>query len=309
MQGPPHIGIVVLNWNGWEDTQECLESLRRLRYASYDVYVVDNGSTDGSPDLIQEAFPEVHLIRLPENRGFSGGMNAGLQAALRDGCRFVLCLNNDMVAEPDLLDALAEAAREDGVVVYPAIYRYEDPDVIDNLGQRIHLFTGLTHMVGHGSSRVPPEIQADYTEVPLLPGRLVEEMGGWAEDYFAFYEDADLGLRLKRAGWELRCVPEARVLHKRGRTAGRVPGLLSYYGIRNRLLVVRRHGSPWHYVTTVLHILLLTLPYIGLRCTFQKGYKHSFRHILLGLADGLLPWRRHISRTWRIGATPMASTQ
>jgi GT2 family glycosyltransferase len=309
MPNPPKIAIVVLNWNGWEDTRECLESLRRLTYPSYAVYVVDNGSTDSSPERIAETFPEVRLIRLPENRGFAGGMNAGLRAAVEDGWEYVLCLNNDMTADPDLLDALATATRQERVVPYPAIYQYDHPELVDNLGQRIHLFTGITWMVAHGSDSLPERVEADYTEVPLLPRELLNIIGGWTEDYFAFYEDADLGLRIREAGWRLLCVPEARVLHKRGRTAGRIPGLMSYYSIRNRLMVVRRHASAWHYATTVLHILLLTIPYIGLRCLLQRDYKHSFRHILLGLADGLLPWRRHISRTWRMGTSPTASTQ
>lgn len=283
----PEVGVVVLNWNGWGDTRECLTSLARL-HGNPRVYAVDNGSVDGSLDRIRRAFPDVTLVPLPENRGFPGGMNAGIRAALEDGCDYVLCLNNDMTAEPDLLERLLEAA-EEGVVPYPAIHQWAWPSRIDNLGQRIHLPTGLTSMVAHGARRPPAGVEADYTEVPFLSRAQLRRLGGWDERYFAFYEDADLGLRIRAAGWRLRCVPEARVYHKRGRTARRVPGLISYYSLRNRLLAVSAHGTRWEYATTLLHVLLATVPFIGLRCLLQRGYKHSFRHVLLGLRDGAFP--------------------
>ncbi|MFQ5871914.1 MAG: glycosyltransferase family 2 protein [Candidatus Geothermarchaeales archaeon] len=308
MPPTPKVAIVVLNWNGWEDTRECLESLKGLTYLSFEAYAVDNGSTDGSPDRIADSFPEVRLLRLPENRGFAGGMNAGLKAALKDGHDFVLCLNNDMIVDPGLLEPLVATAIGEKVVPYPAIYQYGHRGVLDNVGQRINLFTGMTWMVAHGSRRLPESIEADYTEVPLFSRELLEVLGGWKEEYFALYEDADLCLRIQRAGWKVVCVPEAKVYHKRGRTAGRVPGLVSYYSIRNRLLVVRSHGTKWHYLTTLLHILLLTIPYIGLHRLLTPNYKHSLRHVLLGLTDGLFPWRRRISRAWQMsGPNPSVS--
>ncbi len=300
MSDPPKVAVVILNWNGWEDTKECLESLQGLTYPASETYVVDNGSTDGSPERIETGFPDVKLVRLQHNRGFGGGMNAGLQAALRDGHEFILSLNNDMTVDPGIIETLVAVAKSRKVVPYPALYRYDDRDAIGNLGQRINLFTGLTRMVAHGRRELPDRIEADYTEVPLLSLEAQQAVGGWDESYFAFYEDADLSLRLRKAGWRLICVSEAKVYHKRGRTAARVPGLVSYYSIRNRLKVVRSHGSTWHYLTTLLHVLLFTIPHIGLVCLLKPNHKHSFRHILIGLADGLLPWRREISREWRI---------
>lgn len=296
MTSGPRVAVLILNWNGWEDTRECLRSLQQSS-ATPSVYVVDNGSTDGSPDRVSKEFPWAKLVPLPENRGFPGGMNAGIWKSIEDGHDFVICLNNDMVFEPDFLGPLLTAQTE-GVIPYPSIYSYDQRDTIDNLGQRLDLFTGLTRMVAHGHHSPPSIVDADYTEVPVLSREALEKVGGWDESYFAFYEDADLCLRLREAGWRIKCVPESRVYHKRGRTAARVRGLVSYYSIRNRLKVVRAHASLWHYVTTLLHILLWTIPYIGLRCLLKPGYKHSFRHTLLGLLDGAIPWRRKIQRTW-----------
>ncbi|MFQ5552645.1 MAG: glycosyltransferase family 2 protein [Thermoplasmata archaeon] len=292
------VAIVVLNWNGWEDTRECLESLREISYAPVEVYVVDNGSVDGSPQRIARDFPEVKLLRLTDNRGFGGGMNVGIEKALKDNHDFILCLNNDMTVDPGLLEPLVRSARNQGSVPYPAIYQYEAPHLLDNLGNTINLYTGLPRRVAHGSSQVPPRIEADYSELPLLSKELLEALGDWNEEFFAFYEDTEFGLRMREAGWELVCVSEAKVFHRRGRTARRVRGLVSYYNIRNRLLLVRMHGTRLQYVTTLLHVLLLIIPYIAIRCLVSSRYKHSFRHTLLGLRDGLFPSRRTPRREW-----------
>ncbi len=300
MSRNPSVAIIVLNWNGWEDTKECLTSLRRLTYPAVRVYAVDNGSTDGSPKRIASDFPEVNLIQLNENLGFSGGMNAGIEGALRDQHDHILCMNNDMLAEPGFLEPLVAAAGEDKVVPYPALFLRDDPHTIDALGNRVNLMIGTTSMIAAGSREIPAEVEPDYTEIPLLSRELLETVGKWREEYFVFYEDADLGMRIQRAGWKLRCVPEAKILHRRGSTATRVRGIRSYYSIRNRLLFVKTFGSWWHYTTTILHVTLLTIPYIGAKCLLVPAYKHSFRHILWGFLDGFLPWRRRIQRSWQM---------
>lgn len=295
MPNPPKVALVVLNWNGWEDTRECLESLRKVTYPAVDVTVVDNGSADGSPERIARHFPEVRLVPLPRNRGFGGGMNAGIEEALRKDVAFVMCLNNDLTVDPGFLEPLVAAAREERVVPYPLVYKYGRVGVLDSAGHRVNLFTGLTHPVAPGEEGMPESFQ-------LMRREILEALGRWNEAYFAMYEDTEFGLRMRDAGWRLVCVPEAKLYHKRGRTSGRVRGLVSYYSIRNRLLLVRTFGTAWHYATTLLHVVLLTLPYIGLRCLLSRTYKHSFKHILQGLLDGVLPSRRATGRGWEMNA-------
>ncbi len=259
---------------------------------------MDNGSADGSPEKIARHFPEVRLIPLPRNRGFGGGMNAGIEEALREDPAFVMCLNNDLTVHPGFLEPLVAAAQRERVVPYPIVYKYGQPGVVDSVGHRVSLFTGLTRPVAPDQEGMPESFQ-------LMPRELLEALGRWNETYFAMYEDTEFGLRMQNAGWRLVCVPEARLYHKRGRTSGRVRGLVSYYSIRNRLLLVRAYGNAWHYVTTLLHVFLLTLPYIGLRCLLSRDYKHSYKHILQGLADGMLPSRRDATRRWEMdAATP-----
>ncbi len=226
---------------------------------------------------------------------------------MRDGHDYVLCMNNDTLAEPDFLEPLVAAAESGRVVPYPALYLTDEANTIDTLGNNINLMTGMTSMIAKGAREMPEHIDADYTEMPLLSRQVLDEVGRWREDYFAYYEDADLGLRIQKAGWRLVCVPESKVKHQRGGTANRIRGIKSYYSMRNRMMIVREHGSWWHYTTTILHIFVLTLPYILLRASLTSTYKHSVHHIVAGIADGLLPWRRSVSRSWQLGSA-LAST-
>jgi len=110
------VTAVVLSWNGTEQTLACLRSLSAATYPALSAVVVDNDSTDDVAAAVAEAFPDVRVIRLEENRGFSGGVNAGLEAALADGADHVLLLNNDATVEPGFLEPLVAAASEPGVV-------------------------------------------------------------------------------------------------------------------------------------------------------------------------------------------------
>src|ERR1700756_3033913 len=95
--------ILLLNWNNWKDTNECLNSLERLDYDEWEVIVLDNGSTDGSVERIREKFPEVEIIQLKANLGFSAGNNAGIRVALERGAEYVWLLNNDTTVSPKAL--------------------------------------------------------------------------------------------------------------------------------------------------------------------------------------------------------------
>jgi len=113
----PKVVIIVLNWNGWRDTIECLESLQRLTYPNYQVIVVDNGSTDDSVGRIRRAYPNVVLIETDENLGYAGGNNVGINYALKHGTEYVLILNNEVKIEPNVLTVMIEVAKQSGVSV------------------------------------------------------------------------------------------------------------------------------------------------------------------------------------------------
>lgn len=104
--------IIILNWNGWQDTVECVVSCLNLRHDNCRILIVDNGSTDGSETFLRKRFPDTELIQTGENRGFAGGNNIGISHAMANGADYVWLLNNDTIVDPDSLSELIRVAKK-----------------------------------------------------------------------------------------------------------------------------------------------------------------------------------------------------
>src|SRR5215213_2485085 len=135
----PKVFIIILNWNGWQDTLECLASLNGLAYSSYEIVVVDNGSTDESEIRIREARPDITLLQTGSNLGYAGGNNVGIRYALEQGAEYVWLLNNDTVVHPASLRTLTSLMQEDSRIAFlsPEMYYYDEPGVPTGTGGRI----------------------------------------------------------------------------------------------------------------------------------------------------------------------------
>lgn len=220
----PDISVVVLNWNGRDYLRACLESLTRQKNASFEVIVVDNGSSDGSIEMVRSEFIprpgfSVQLIANQVNRGFCGGNNQGFAAARG---RLAVILNNDAEAEPDFLAALARAfdVAPDIGMAAAKILVHEDPRRIDKVG---HLIYPDGQNRGRGTGEIDRG-QYDRMEECLWPDgcaamyrtAMLDRIGGFDEDLFIFGDDAELGLRARMAGWRCLYVPGAVVRHHRG---------------------------------------------------------------------------------------------
>jgi hypothetical protein len=240
------VTAVVLGWNGRDDTLACLRSLRAVTYPDLSVVVVDNGSTDGGPDAVAAEFPEATLIRLDENRGFAGGVNVGMDAALESGADAVLLLNNDAVVNAGFLEPLVEAI-EPGVGAVCA-------QILDGDGSHIW-YAGAAydprrgHQGRHTGYGLPP-LSADVAPYEtdracggamLLPRSALEPVGPLDESLFAYAEDVDWSLRARDAGLRIVVVPASVVRHRVSASTGgsSSPDSL-YYALRNGLAVAER---------------------------------------------------------------------
>src|SRR5258708_10223212 len=128
----PKVSIILLNWNSYDVTEDCLLSLRKLNYQNVEVTLVDNGSTDGSVDEISKNFPELRLVKNDKNLGFTGGNNVGIRDVLDRGTDYILLLDNDTVVAPDFLAELVRVAESDAKIglLNPKIYFFEPHDRI-----------------------------------------------------------------------------------------------------------------------------------------------------------------------------------
>ena len=249
-----HITVVVVNWNRRDLLRACLRSLAAQTDAEFDVVVIDNGSTDGSAEMVEAEYqsrPEfrLFLIRNTENRGFCAANNQGIAAARGE---FIALLNNDAEAQPGWLAALITAFdRPEIGMAASKILVWEDPARIDKAG---HLIYPDGQNRGRGAGE-PDRGQYDREEEVLWPDgcaamyrrSMLDQIGGFDEDFFAYADDAELGLRGRIAGWRCRYVPDAVVRHHRGSTLG----LLSVRRLalieRNRILLVVKL-FPWSLV-------------------------------------------------------------
>jgi len=214
------VTIVVLNWKGGRDTVDCLESLAAADLQGATVLVVDNGSGDDSIAQIRARFPDQRILELPDNRGYAGGNNAGMRAALASGARAVLLLNNDCVVEPsflkpllDVLNTNARAAATSG-----AVLRADSPEVMEVAYLDVYFGHGLVHrrgvnaLPGEGFDQVK-NVDAALGSCVLIRASVLEAIGLLNEDFFAYHEEVEWCMRARKAGYEVVFQPYARVWH------------------------------------------------------------------------------------------------
>lgn len=232
------VAVVILTWNGWEDTQECLDSLAG---SPCRIIVADNGSTDGTVDTIRREYPHVELVENGANLGFSEGNNHGIRHALDTGAEYVMLLNNDTVVDKDFLEPLVDNAPELGFVS-PMIFYADRPDdlwfgvgAIDwRIGWPHHVFPVPAEPV------IPTPIA---TGCAVLASRHTWEHVGLLDPrFFLYWEDADWTLRVTQAGGQGLVVADSRIWHKVSRAALYAPPSIStFYFARNGLLFIRKH--------------------------------------------------------------------
>jgi GT2 family glycosyltransferase len=245
---PPKVSIIILNWNGYDDTKECLGSVGQIDYPDYDVIVVDNGSKDGSVEKLEKGFPSVFFIKNPVNLGFTGGNNVGMREALKADPDYILLLNNDTTVDRSMLSELVKAAESDENIgiAGPKIYFYSDPQVIWSAGTRRDIFMRSKH-IGYGEKDAGQYSEVkDVAEVTgcamLIRRRVIEKIGMLNEDYFRTGEDTEFCLRARRAGFRIVFAPGSRMWHKVSMsTGGENSPSNVYYSRRNALYLAQKY--------------------------------------------------------------------
>jgi len=235
------VAIVVLNWNGWQDTIACVASLQALTYGNFEILVVDNGSTDDSVTEISSAFPGVTLLLSGANLGFGGGCNVGIRHALAHGADYVWLINSDATVDPAALTALVQAANSNPALgsVGSVLYEADQRDLVQLWGGgRVNLWLGRsTHCV------VPGPISFISGASLLLRRAALEQVGLFDEAlFFMYWEDTDLGFRLANAGWQLAVADDSKVWHKQSASLGFGNPLLDEYATRSCVRFLRRHA-------------------------------------------------------------------
>lgn len=295
--GAPRVAFVVVNWNQTAVTLECLRSLERLDYPAFDVILVDNASDDDAVQVIGSAFPAVQVLRNPENLGFVGGNNRGIDAALAGGAEFIMLLNNDTVVAPDMLLRLLEVMRADPTIGIsgPKMLYFDQPDVIWCAGNHINRRTGDSVRLRaeeRDVARAEPPQEVDFITgcAICLRREVIESIGLLDARFFIYYEETDWCTRARAIGWETVYVPDARLWHKVSATMGATSPATDYYMTRNALLYLAKNNRGllrWYSVARAAGRALR----VSTAYTVKSRSPHRLRSRnarLLGLRDALL---------------------
>lgn len=255
----PRVAALVLSYNGREVTLHALASLSRLVYDAVDLVVIDNGSVDGTAAAIEEAFPDVRLLRIEENRGPANGVNAGMRWALERRYDYLLILNNDIEADPRMLEELVAAAERDATIgcVGPKAYYHADRHRIWSAGGRIRFREAVTSERGEGeldSGQYDVDEEVPYVNgcAMLVSRRAAEAAGLWDPVYHLSVEDADFCMRVRHQGFKCYYAHRARLWHMVSVTAGGYLAARTYQTGRSTMIFLRRYASPWQWLTALL---------------------------------------------------------
>lgn len=261
----PKVCIIILNWNGLEDTIECLESLKKVTYPDYEVILVDNGSEGNDVEILRERFGDhIQIIENDKNYGFAEGCNIGMRYALENSDPDnILLLNNDTAVDPDFLTELVKVAESDSLIgiVGPKVCFYHEPNVIQSAGGQINWWTGQASLIG--CTQFDKEQFDEIREVDWVSGcallikrKVIEQVGLLYAPYFAYFEEAEWCTRVTRAGYEVIYVPKAHLWHKSQFSISRTDGLPMYHMSRNRFLFMKRNSTRLQFISFLVYFFL-----------------------------------------------------
>ena len=284
----PRVWAVVLGYNHPEDTIECLKSLEQVSYEPFTVLYVDNGSEPYACDQVQQAVSRCGILRLDPNAGVAGGMNAGIRFALEQGADYVVILNNDTTVDPRFAERLAQTAQAhpDAGMLVPKIYYYDHPDTVWSAGSVFRRFPPVvtmrkTRQADDGRFDQPMELEFATFCVIMFSRAMLERAGLLDPDYHFLYEDYDLCLRARAAGFRIRYVPGAHVWHKISKTTGAGtpnPKFWRTYGRSES--VFRRKFAAHRWLTGRIHAAYIVLRFL------YEGHWYGVRPYVAGWREG-----------------------
>jgi GT2 family glycosyltransferase len=243
----PKVAIVLLNWNGYDISKECLQSLAPITYSNREIIFVDNASADGSGPRIQSEFPHIIYAQNDKNLGFARGCNVGVRLALERGADYVLLLNNDCTVEPGFLEPMIALAESDPKIglVSGKIYLGKDRKALWYAGAHVSRLMGRVVVHNHLTSDVgrydrTEEVHACTGAMMLIRRRVLLEVGLLPEEYFFGQEEWDYSLTVRRAGYRLFYCPESVIFHRANGSYDSKKPMYYYCGHRNKLIFQRK---------------------------------------------------------------------
>jgi hypothetical protein len=261
------VAIVILNWNGLEDTLECLESLEKNSFRDYKIFLVDNGSNDGSAKKFKQIKDrKIEVIPNKNNLGFAAGNNLGIKKVLGQGFDYFMILNNDTIVDRKFLSELVRVmlSNDDVGVVSPIVFNYYDKNSLGCLDSpgRFNLKNGGGEPWSYDLEKIKfnkKPFFVDYTSAScwLVRSSIIKKTGGFNENFFAYGEEIDLGMRIQKAGYKFLINPASKIWHKGAASSGKVSGFKVYYSTRNMIWLERIHANNKEFLIFLMNLFFV----------------------------------------------------
>lgn len=295
------VAVILVNWNSYDLTNDCIKSLNNILFKDYDILVVDNGSEDNSGEKLKETHPFIILLRSDTNSGFTGGNNLGLQYSLNNGYEYSILLNNDTFVEKEFLSVLVNYMDQhpECGIIQPRIFFHTNRKLLWNGGSYYSKILGWTYTKGYNKrsgAKYEYIKKVDWVTgcAFLTRNVILEKTGLLASNLFIYYEDVDLSFRIKKLGYTLIYHPYSVVYHIAGMAnknktkgnEGYINPIVHYLSHRNQIWLLKQYTS-WYYIPTILIFHLFytfaVIVYFVSRRRFKK-----LRATIRGVRDGIV---------------------
>jgi len=284
------VAVIICNWNRKDYVVNCIRSVLESSFKDYDLYMVDNASTDGSVEAVRETFGDkVILIENPENRGGSGGFNRGMSEALKESYKYLYLLDNDVVLDKNALSELYGYMEQnpDVGMAGSLIYVMHNPQQIQELGAVIDwdkYFVKPYYKGEYDRGQLPEYQECDYVPAcsALVRVSAIKKVGLMPEENFIYWDDMEWGYKFKLNGYRVVAIQSSKVWH---RTGGAGNTFIDYYYLRNRIRFFAKYLSKEKLVEFAKTLLDTVMR--AMYCSYLKNKTHSIRTMLGAIDDAL----------------------
>ena len=296
----PLVHIIILNWNGYEVTIDCLKSLLKIDYENYQILVIDNGSNDGSVAMIEsfiEGNSKINLLALNRNYGFSGGNNIGIEhVLLKTDPDYLLLLNNDTTVESNFLTRMVSLGNSDNSIaaVVPKIMYFDSPTRIWYAGGYINKLSCMGEHFGKNqldSPKYNTSKSIDFMNgcAMLLKASVIKKIGMLDDSFFANCEDTEMSYRISKAGYKIMYQPTALIYHKVSFSFKLSSSNWFGYYLTTRNLVklqLKYNKKKWYFIFGILYFISRWVIYLQLKFIMLREFTIC-KYIILGVVDGI----------------------
>lgn len=302
--------IIIPNLNGKSDLLGCVESLLKQTLKGFEIVIVENGSTDGSVDFVKDLdkkHSNITGLYNKTNLGFAGGVNTGIRYALQNNADYILLFNNDAIADKSWVKNLVDyMTHNPGVGIATCKLLHDDGKTIDSTGEGYSIW-GLPYPRGRNEKTInkydeQTDIFAASGGASIYRAKMLNQIGLFDEDFFAYYEDVDISFRAQLAGWKVSYVPKAIAYHQQGATSSKIKGFTVYQTMKNLPLLMTKN-IPKELLSKVLPKFIIAYLAFFISAILKGNFAYALRGWFgfLGLLPKKLNERKQIQSNVKVG--------